>query len=401
MYSTPSPSPDSPHAIDPLPSASPEPLMIPPTGSSEDVGPSVSERVSPDQAEDVLMDTQPVGNNFEETIQLFREVDQELDAVLHLSPSVFNDAPQLGVRSAGPPEDTENPSNVVEERYMPRTPTPVELEVGEGPLPLEPADSTDEQSTDTQISSHALHPGYPWVQYTPALHGAPMTMLSMDDNFPFCADYVAYEVEPHHGDPTIYLTVGDGYPAYQHPLVAEPSNEPSMNIQPANLLLFHERFQTEPIVNRALEALGDQGVSTDVLRLRQFPGRRRALQEMKNQITRLEDFVLKECQRYYKRDQDLIDKEKEVRDRLIQARAVERMEPYLHFFDDHGHLQNLASRNSIIRGGWEDLLDGIIYGHNTPPPRLPMPEDDASSSPGPEVRFDLPEREHEVNHRRL
>ena len=47
---------------------------------------------------------------------------------------------------------------------------------------------------------------------------------------------------------------------------------------------------------------------------------------MKNQITHLEDFVLKECQQYYKRDQDLIDEEKEVRDRLIKARAVERMD---------------------------------------------------------------------------
>ena len=62
-------------------------------------------------------------------------------------------------------------------------------------------------------------------------------MPSMNENFPFRADYVAYEVEPHHGDPTIYLIVGDGYPAYQHPL-AELSNEPSMNIQPADLLLF-------------------------------------------------------------------------------------------------------------------------------------------------------------------
>ena len=274
MYNTPSPPPDSPHAIDHLPSASPEPLMIPPTGNLEDVGPSVSERTSPDQAEDILMDTQPVGNNFEETIQLFQEVDQELDATLCLSPSVFNDAPQLGIRSAGLPENTESPSNVVEECYTLRTPTPVEVEVGGGPLPLEPADSTDEQSTDTQISSHAPHPGYPWTQYTPALHGAPMTMPSMDDNFPFRADYVAYEVEPHHGDPTIYLTVGDGYPAYQHHLVAEPSNEPSMNIQPADLLLFHEKFQTKPIVNRALEALGDRGISADVLHLRQFPGRR-------------------------------------------------------------------------------------------------------------------------------
>ena len=76
------------------------------------------------------------------------------------------------------------------------------------------------------------------------------------------------------------------------------------------------------------------------------------------------------------------------------------MEPYLHFFDDHGHLQNLTSRNNIIRGGWEDLLDGVVYGHDEPPPRLPMPEDDGSSSPGPGVCFDLPENEHKVNYRR-
>ena len=141
-----------------------------------------------------------------------------------------------------------------------------------------------------------------------------MTMPSMDDNFPFCADYVAYEVEPHHRDPTIYLTVGDGYPAYQHLLVAEPSSKPSMNIQPADLLLFHERFQMEPTMNRTLEALRDRGISADVLRLHQFPEQQWALQEMRNQITRLEDFVLKERQRYYKRDQALIDEEKEVRD---------------------------------------------------------------------------------------
>ena len=109
-YDTPSPPHDSPYAIDHLPSASSEPLMIPPTGGSEDIGPSVSEHASPDQAEDILMETQSVGNNFEETIQLFREVDQELDAALRLSPSIFDDAPQLGIRSAGPLEVMENSS---------------------------------------------------------------------------------------------------------------------------------------------------------------------------------------------------------------------------------------------------------------------------------------------------
>ena len=96
-------------------------------------------------------------------------------------------------------------------------------------------------------------------------------------------------------------------------------------------------------------------------------------------------------------NQALIDEEKEVRDRLIAARAVKRMELYLHFFDNHGHLQILTSWNNIIRGGWEDLLDGVIYGHNNLPPHLSMPEDDRSSSSELGVCFDLPDNEYEVN----
>ena len=74
------------------------------------------------------------------------------------------------------------------------------------------------------------------------------------------------------------------------------------------------------------------------------------------------------------------------------------MEPYLHFFDDHGHLQNLTSHNNIICGGWEDLLNGVIYGHDDPLPRLLMPEDEESSSSSPGVRFDLSNDEHETNY---
>ena len=153
-----------PYAINHLSSASPEPLMIPPTGSLKDIRPSVSKCASPNPAKDILMETQSVGNNFKETIQLFWEVDQELDTALRLSPSVFSDAPQLRIQSAGLPEVVEgNLSVMAEERCTPCTSTPVELEVEEGPLPLEPADSTDEQSTDTQISSHAPHSGYSWI----------------------------------------------------------------------------------------------------------------------------------------------------------------------------------------------------------------------------------------------
>ena len=84
----------------------------------------------------------------------------------------------------------------------------------------------------------------------------------------------------------------------------------------------------------------------------------------------------------------------------MAARAVKRMEPYLYFFNDHGHLQNLTSQNNIIRGGWEDLLGGVIYGHDSPPPRLPMLKDNRSSFSEPGVCFDLQDNEYKVNWQR-
>lgn len=110
-----------------------------------------------------------------------------------------------------------------------------------------------------------------------------MMMPSMDPN-PFIADYVAYNVDNYKGDPVVYLSLGDGFPVYQHPLVAEPDPTEAMDMGYDDLFLLKERFRLDPNVNRALEAVGDRGVAANVLRLQQFPTKRRGLAEMKQQI---------------------------------------------------------------------------------------------------------------------
>src|SRR6266567_5394530 len=103
---------------------------------------------------------------------------------------------------------------------MLHSPIPYKYEVGSGPLPLEDDNETDDQSTDTQISSNAPHPGYSWVTYRQTFHGTPIALDSMDDH-PFHVAYVAYKVDARYGEPSIYATLGEGHPAFIYPLQAK------------------------------------------------------------------------------------------------------------------------------------------------------------------------------------
>jgi len=114
--------------------------------------------------------------DFAQALQSFQAVENEIDTTLRLSPSIFDISTQVGSRSAGPPSEEEP---FTPER--PEPPAPVEWVVGEGPLPLEDSESTDAQSSDTQISSHEPHPGYPFTHYNCRLHGAPISLPTMDD----------------------------------------------------------------------------------------------------------------------------------------------------------------------------------------------------------------------------
>ena len=53
--------------------------------------------------------------------------------------------------------------------------------------------------------------------------------------------------------------------------------------------------------------------------------------------------------------------------RLNEARVLERMEPFLAYYDDHEHLQNPTARNNIIRDGWKAIDHGVVYQDGQPP----------------------------------
>ena len=53
--------------------------------------------------------------------------------------------------------------------------------------------------------------------------------------------------------------------------------------------------------------------------------------------------------------------------RLNEARVLERMEPFLAYYDDHEHLQNPSARNNIIRDEWKTIDQGVVYQDREPP----------------------------------
>ena len=106
-----------------------------------------------------------VPQGFEEALQSFRAVDDELEAILSGDPKTqFDLSWQLGQRTTGPPAS--NAEVELEEVFMERgitdTSPVVETEAGAGPLPLEDSESLVVSSLSSQLSDVAPHPGYPF-----------------------------------------------------------------------------------------------------------------------------------------------------------------------------------------------------------------------------------------------
>ena len=78
--------------------------------------------------------------------------------------------------------------------------------------------------------------------------------------------------------------------------------------------------------------------------------------------------------------------------RLNEARVLERMEPFLAYYDDHEHLQNLTARNNIIRDGWKAIDHGVVYQDGQPPQRGEGPPSQLAS-PAPLMTRPLEETE--------
>ena len=109
---------------------------------------------------------QPEG--FEEALQSFRAIQDELDNVLADNDDGELDVScQLGRRGAGPPKTVAE--RALEEVFMEQgiagPSTITEYEAGAGPLPLEDDESAIMLSLDSQLSDVAAHPGYPFWRY--------------------------------------------------------------------------------------------------------------------------------------------------------------------------------------------------------------------------------------------
>ena len=161
------------------------------------------------------------------------------------------------------------------------TSTTIEYEAGPGPLPLEDDESAVMSSLDSQLSEVAAPPGYHFWQYKRALHGAPILLPDpiADRGIPQRADYMAFNVEKHDREPTVYFTMGGNAPVFCNVLHAEPLPEIAAGTEGDNVYLLGEHFQMDRAVTRVIKAVGNVDVMADIIRLRKFSEHKREIQQ--------------------------------------------------------------------------------------------------------------------------
>ena len=316
-------------------------------------------------------------------------MDNELEAILSRDPEAqFNLSRQLGRRTAGPP--TSETEVELEEVFMEQgvadTSPTIEEEAGTRPLPLEDDESSAMSSLSSWLSDVVAHPGYPFWRYRRTTHGAPIMLPDMlpQQGIPQQADYVALNVERHDGEPTVYSTMGGGASIYCNVLHAEPRPGIPASDEGDDLYLLREHFQMDYVVTRAIEVIGDAGVTADIYRLHRFSERKHKVQRERQRLSCLADFLTSEWQRHYGEEKWIQAQEEAVIKQLIAARVTEHMEPYIHFNDEHAYLSHSHMRNDILRSGWNELEQNYgtdvaqprptVYGSWTAPERYKTPE---------------------------
>ena len=67
------------------------------------------------------------------------------------------------------------------------------------------------------------------------------------------------------------------------------------------------------------------------------------------------DFLTSEWQQHYGEEKRVWAQEEAAIKRLITARVTKRMEPYIHFNNEHAYLSCSHMRNDILCSGWNEL----------------------------------------------
>ena len=168
-----------------------------------------------------------IPQGFEEALQSFQAMDDELEAILSGDPKAqFDLSRQVGRQTTGPPTNTIEVG--LEEVFIKQgvadTSPTIEQKAGMELLPLEDNTSSAMSSLSSQLSDVAPHLGYPFWRYRCTTHRAPIMLPDTlpQRGVPQQADYVALNVERHDGELTVYSTMGGGAPIYCNILHAEP-----------------------------------------------------------------------------------------------------------------------------------------------------------------------------------
>jgi hypothetical protein len=197
--------------------------------------------------------------------------------------------------------------------------------------------STPATSVDSLPSHHTIevdiddlvqeHPLEDWIRFDPDLHHTsiqiPATEAEPHAKVP--ARFIRFRVEPITGEPTIYRTMGVGWPIYTESLEAAPASWAA----PADYwddnhfqMLTEERMIGRPL-ERVIEDLGDYGVKADIMHLRNLESDRCKLALHLQEVQALEAYTQKRRAEFGIYQLAHIGHTKAVRQRLIRANARE------------------------------------------------------------------------------
>ena len=216
--------------------------------------------------------------------------------------------------------------------------------------PSEP--SSESSITSSQPSHYTIkvdvgdvqhdHPGENWITFNPALHRTsiliPASESQPETQVP--AHYMRYHVDQYTGEPTILGTMGMGRPVYGETLQAAPIAD----AQPTNYWdhryfeTFKEQHMISGPVTRALKDLGDYGLLGEVMRYRGLSAERRLLNAQRKEVQALEDYARQRRADLIMITQAHEAREREVRQRLIAANALERVTRLMTQDGEYGEL---------------------------------------------------------------
>jgi hypothetical protein len=203
---------------------------------------------------------------------------------------------------------------------LPQPSRPLTPVVHQSPLPssnnVTPPVPEDEDDMPLGEGWFCSQPGIHTTCLTvPPYHGAPEDEL-------IDAKYLRFTIN-YNGEPTIEATMGRGEPHYALPIMASPVE--GRCTPPANdkedLAFLAETHMMNSALNWALEGLGDYGVYTDVIRLRNSRRRANELDHQNSHIKALEVFARQQRLCYKHQRWEHAECQKEVRTRLIRANA--------------------------------------------------------------------------------